>query len=129
MTEQIEWRAKQPVYGETAAHRDRTRFTKRGLSTIKRGHHNNGCPFHARLCVLTVGDFPGVKIPCRLPQKSPTDEIINRAPPPPPGVYALAKTLCMHGKDLVVHDGVRWIMEILTNQTCTVGWVSRLRRS
>ena len=37
--------------------------------------------------------------------------------------------ICAHVKDPVVHVRVRWIMEVLKQPACTVGWVARLCRS
>ena len=46
----------------------------------------------------------------------------------PPSVIACVY-VCAHVKDPVVHVRVRWIMETLKRQACTVGWVTRLCRS
>ena len=37
--------------------------------------------------------------------------------------------ICAHVEDPVVHVRVRWIIETLKHQACTVGWVARLCRS
>ena len=37
--------------------------------------------------------------------------------------------ICAHVKNPVVHVRVRWIMETLKHQACTVGWVAQLCRS
>ena len=51
--------------------------------------------------------------------------ITSSPPPHPPGATACIY-ICSHVKDSVVHVRVRWIMETLKHQACTVARLSQL---
>ena len=58
-------------------------------------------------------------------QSQPSVKTLSHVPVHP-RVQSHALTLCMLVRDPVGHVRVRWIMETLKYQACTVGWVARL---
>ena len=62
-------------------------------------------------------DFsPTVNFQCRL--------CYHGVPTPPCAIACI--NICAHVKDPAVHVRIRWIMETLKHQACTVGWMARL---
>ena len=118
------------VSRKMVVHSKSTHSLKPWLSMIMHGFHMDGWLFHARLYAPTIGYFSRIKILCRpyTPQKFSGWDYKLRTPIPSPCQckYMHPKRSHTHAKDTVFHVRVWWIMEPLTNQACTVGWVAQL---
>ena len=99
-------------------HSENTHYGKLWLHTIEQGHRMDGWLFHARFCLLTLGDFPQSQNSVHsIPHKNPVNETIN---------WGLPLCICthkrshMHVEDPKAHVRVWWITETLEG----VWWIT-----